>query len=169
MSDLTPSRSGIAAEHSEIIEGLENIYGILVDSGYVQNTDVQIPPHGVPKDPVNVAGLRAVGMDPQSIELIGRSPCFTDEIIIEHQKRSNTKDAIPIAPSSSAISYLVGSDFSSGVRETDSGNGELLPAWALRIARATSPSGFNMAYDLNTSKLSAMASNPSALTCLQKQ
>ena len=150
MAELTPTASGIAAEHAEIIEGLDKVFGVLVEVGYVQNTDIQVPPHGPPKDPIDMVGLRQSGLDTRTIELIGRLPCFTNDIIHEQQKITGSQDGIPIAPSSASTSYLLGTDLPEGFRNT--GSEELLPTSAFQITKATGQDGMNLAYDLETSK-----------------
>ncbi|USW58819.1 hypothetical protein Slin15195_G121380 [Septoria linicola] len=148
MSKLTPTASGVAAEHPEIIDGLEKVSGELVGLSYVQNTDIQVPPHGPPKDPIAIVGLRQSGLDPRTIELIGRLPCFTNDIIHEQQNLTGSQNGILVAPRSAATSYLLDTDLSDGSRNT--GSDELLPSSAFQIAKAVSSHGWNLADDLET-------------------
>lgn len=151
MTELTPSLSGIVAENSEIIHGMESIYGTLIEMGYVQNTDVQVPPHGLPKEPIAVAPLRAAGLLPKTIEIIGRLPCFTNEIIERQRESAVSRDGIAIAPFSSAASYLLGSGRHDEAREVGLGGQESdgsLPATAFKLATTSSSEGYNLAYDL---------------------
>lgn len=152
MSELTTTPSGIAAEHAELIAGLEAVFSALIEVGYVQNIDVQVPPHGVPKDPIAVVQLRAAGLSPETIELIGRLPCFTNDILREQQKLSSHVEGIPITPTSSATSYLVGPGRYDESRDIGPDTEEKLPPTSFKIATATNPQGFNLAYDLNASK-----------------
>ena len=155
MAELAPTASGIIAEHHEIVSGYESIYGILIDLGFVQNTDVQVPPHGTPKDPIAVAPLRAAGLDPGTIELIGRLPCFSNKIIEIQRDLPNDRDGIPIAPFSSATSYLLGSGRHDEAREVGIGpvgGEELLPPTAFKMTSTSDPDGYCLAYDLNDSE-----------------
>lgn len=152
MSELTTTSSGIAAEHAEVISGLEAVFAALIDANYVQNTDVQVPPHGMPKDPIAVVPLRAAGLTPPTIELIGRLPCFTNDILSEQQKLSNHVEGLPITPTSSATSYLLGPGRYDESRDVGPDTSAKLPPTSFKIATATSPQGLNLAYDLNESK-----------------
>lgn len=153
MNDLTTISSGIAAEHAELISGLEAVFAALIDANYVQNTDIQVPPHGLPKDPIAVAPLRAAGLAPSTIELIGRLPCFTNDVLKEQQKLSSHIEGIPITPTSSATSYLLGPGRYDESRDVGPDTEEKLSPTSFKVATATSPNGFNLAYDLSASKL----------------
>ncbi|KAK4496592.1 hypothetical protein PRZ48_012572 [Zasmidium cellare] len=150
MSELTTTPSGISAEHAELISGLEAVFGALIDANYVQNTDVQVPPHGMPKDPIAVAPLRAAGLAPETIEVIGRLPCFTNDILEEQKKLSSHVEGIPITPTSSATSYLLGGPGRyTESRDVGPDTNDKLPPTAFKLATATNSQGYNLAYDLN--------------------
>lgn len=152
MSELTTIPSDIAAGHAELISGLEAVFAALIDATYVENTDVQVPPHGLPKHPIAVAPLRAAGLAPSTIELIGRLPCFTNDILGEQQKLSSNIEGIPITPTSSATSYLLGPGRYDESRDVGPDTDQKLSPTSFKVATATSPQGFNLAYDLSASK-----------------
>lgn len=159
MDELARTASDVAAEHQEIVRGYDSLYRLLVDLDYVQNKDVQVPPHGLPKDPVAVVQLRAAGLDPRTIELIGRLPAFTNHAIALQRSCTQSENGVPVAPSSSGTSYLLGSGRQDEARDVGAcpvgGNG-VLPTSAFRLASACSPQGFDLAYDMNDSKYRAV-------------
>ncbi|KAF2206222.1 hypothetical protein CERZMDRAFT_103628 [Cercospora zeae-maydis SCOH1-5] len=146
MSGSPRRAAGVAAAHRAFMDRMELMYEFLIGDGYVHQLEIQVPPHGLPKDPVDVIYLRNAGLEPDTIELIGILPCFANCTNAEQRVASRTTDAVPIAPGCAAMSYLVGSSIPADFRHV-SGD-EMLPPTTFKIARATGPHGWNIAYDM---------------------
>ncbi|GIZ44054.1 hypothetical protein CKM354_000726300 [Cercospora kikuchii] len=146
MSGSPRRAAGVAEELRAFIDRMELMYEYLIGEGYVRHMDIQVPPHGLPKDPVDVINLRGAGLEPDTIELIGILPCFCNYANAEHRIASRLEYDIPIAPGCAAVSYLVNSFLPEDFR--DVGNDERMPPTTFKIATAIGPAGWNIAYDM---------------------
>ncbi|MGG6495916.1 UNVERIFIED_CONTAM: hypothetical protein NY603_23645, partial [Bacteroidetes bacterium 56_B9] len=90
------------------------------------------------------------GLEPDTIELIGILPCFTNYANAEQRVASRLEYDIPIAPGCAAVSYLVNSFLPEDFR--DVGSDERMPPTTFKIATAIGPAGWNIAYDMQKSQ-----------------
>jgi hypothetical protein len=73
-SVLGPSSDGVRQKHSHLIEGLNQLYDLLIQMDYISREDVQQPPHAAPKPALEVARLRSLGFTIEVIALMQQLP-----------------------------------------------------------------------------------------------
>lgn len=97
-----PSSTG---NHDPLVEGMENLYRLLIALDYLQASNVHFHSDGSESMPVATEQLRAAGLGDEAISLVQRLP-YLDNGVLE--RWSHSEIGIPLAPGSQAVSYTVG-------------------------------------------------------------
>lgn len=67
----------IIQRHSAFVDGMANVYDILLSLRYLTPPGVQKPPHVSPKSAVAAAKLNSLGLEPENVELMRHLPYLT--------------------------------------------------------------------------------------------
>ena len=89
----------LRSKHSGLINGLGKLFDLLVTLRYLAATDVSHPPHS---PPVDVAGMNALGFDPEVVALADLLPQLRSSVVWGWQEEGTA-----LMPRSKAVSYLV--------------------------------------------------------------
>ncbi len=69
----------IIQRHSAFVDGMANVYDILLSLRYLTPPGVQKPPHVSPKSAVAAAKLNSLGLEPENVELMRHLPYFRSD------------------------------------------------------------------------------------------
>ena len=75
----------LRSKHSGLINGLGKLFDLLVTLRYLAATDVSHPPHS---PPVDVAGMNALGFDPEVVALADLLPQLRSSVVWAGRKRA---------------------------------------------------------------------------------
>lgn len=89
----------LRSKHSGLINGLGKLFDLLVTLRYLAATDVSHPPHS---PPVDVAGMNALGFDPEVVALADLLPQLRSSVVWGYQEEGTA-----LMPRSKAVNYLV--------------------------------------------------------------
>jgi hypothetical protein len=138
----------LRSKHSGLINGLGKLFDLLVKLRYLAATDVSHPPHS---PPVDVAGMNALGFDPEVVALAALLPQLRSSVVWGWQEEGTA-----LMPRSKAVNYLVREDngfdevwerVRYGKRaETSDGSHPLLPPTMLRLTEGGT-FGVHLLYD----------------------
>ncbi len=88
----------LRSKHSGLIDGLGKLFDLLVTLRYFAATDVSRPPHS---PPVDVAGMKALGFDPEVVALADLLPQLRSNVVWGWQEEGTA-----LMPRSKAVNYL---------------------------------------------------------------
>ena len=89
----------LRSKHSGLINGLGKLFDLLVKLRYLAASDVSYPPHSTP---VDVAGMNALGFDPEVVALTALLPQLRSNVVWGWQEEGTV-----LMPRSKAVNYLV--------------------------------------------------------------
>lgn len=91
----------LAEKHRSLIDGLTQLYKLLVALRYVRPHEVLAPPHTSPA--IDVAKLASLGFEREVIDLITLLPHLSDDVV---QRGGRFGDPILVAPDTKPVGYF---------------------------------------------------------------
>lgn len=91
----------LAEKHRSLIDGLTQLYNLLVALRYVRPHEVLPPPHTSPA--IDVTKLASLGFEREVIDLITLLPHLSDDVV---QPAGRFQDPILVAPETKPVGYL---------------------------------------------------------------
>lgn len=157
----------IREEHADLIAMVNDIYDTLIELRYFQSEEILRPPYGVDGKPaLDKARLGRVGFTDEVIALMEQLPYPSEDLV---NKFSHQDEGVPIAPDSSAVSYLDENHMSTARQPFC--DGEVgIPAWAFKVTTGGLNFGNTYIYDtrLSQSIFDLSISKKKKLVCKQK-